>query len=153
MKNETHIFRPNKLKNMILLVGSSISVALGFIVLDDDPKMFWLNIIFFGLGVIVSLIQFYPNSTYLKLDKEGFEIKHLFRSSFTKWSEIKDLTQGQVGMIKVIFFDYTDEHKKWCIAKIMAKNLAKKEGTIMNLYNIKTDELLRLMKEYKRKSK
>lgn len=153
MKKEPQIFRPNKLKNSILFLGCSVFVAIGVFILDKDPKIGWSSIIFFGLGVIVSLIQFYPNSTYLKLTDEGFEVKGLFRSSFTKWTDIKDFRLGQIKGNKMIFFDYTDKHKKWVNGKKVAKFLSGKEGAVQSSYNIKTDELLNLMKEFKLKSK
>ena len=115
--------------------------------------MGWFGISFFGLGVIVSLIQFYPNASYLKLNQEGFEVKSLFRAHFTKWSDIKDLRQGHINGNQMIFFDYTDEHKKWNTGKKIAKFLSKKEGAVQSTYNISTDELMRLMLEYKMKSK
>lgn len=45
---------------------------------------------------------------------------------------------------------YTAEHKKWDTGKKLSKYLSGKEGAIMSTYNIKTEELLNLMKEYKR---
>ena len=96
MKKDPQIFRTNKLKKLILFLGCSTFVTIGIFILDNDVAIGWGCIIFFGLGVIISLIQFYPNSTYLKLTDEGFEIKGLFRSSFTKWTDIKDFRQGQI---------------------------------------------------------
>ena len=151
MKREVQIFRPNKLKNSILFLGCSAFVAIGIFILDRDPKIGWACIIFFGLGVIASLIQFYPNSAYLKLTNEGFEVKGLFRSSFTRWTDIKDFRQGQIKGNQMIFFDYTDKHKKWKSGKKVAKFLSGKEGAVQSSYNIKTEELLNLMKEYKSK--
>ena len=153
MQKEPQIFRPNKLKNSILFLGCSVFVAIGIFILDKDPKIGWGCIIFFGLGIIVSLIQFYPNSTYLKLTDKGFEVKGLFRSSFTKWTDIKDFRQGQIKGNKMIFFDYTDKHKKWNDGKKVAKFLSGKEGAIQSSYNISTDKLIELMTKYKRKSK
>ena len=153
MKNEHQIFRPNKLKNSISLLGCLVFVVIGFFILDEDPKIGWGCIFFFGLGVVVSLIQFYPNSTYLKLTDEGFEVKGLFRSSFTKWTDIKDFRQGQIKGNKMIFFDYTDLHQKSKSGKRVAKFLSGKEGAVQSIYNIKTEELLELMKKYKLKSK
>jgi hypothetical protein len=95
----------------------------------------------------------FPNSTYLKLTDEGFEVKGLFRSSFTKWTDVKDFREGQIKGNKMIFFDYTDNHKMWNNAKKVAKFLSGNEGAVQSSYNIKTDRLLNLMKEYKRKSK
>tara|TARA_B100001063_G_C16360260_1_gene355682 strand:- start:23 stop:514 length:492 start_codon:yes stop_codon:yes gene_type:complete len=152
MQREPKIFRPNKLKNLFLFLGCSAFVTMGIFILDNNPAIGWGNIIFFGLGVIVSLIQFYPNSTYLKLTDEGFKIKGLFRSSFTKWTDIKNFRQGQIKGNKMIFFDYTEEHKKWKSGKKIAKFLSGKEGAVQSSYNIKPEQLLSLMKEYKSKS-
>lgn len=153
MRSEPKIFRPNQLKNTLLFLGCSAFVAIGVFILDKDPKIGWGSIIFFGLGVIVSLIQFYPNSTYLKLTDEGFKVKSLFRSSFTKWRDVKDFRQGHINGNKMIFFDYTDKHQKWSNGKKVAKFLSGKEGAVPSSYNINTEELLDLMKEYKLRSK
>ena len=153
MRKEPQIFEFNKLKNSILLLGCSAFVAIGIFILDKNPEIAWACIIFFGLGVIVALIQFYPNSTYLKLTNEGFEVKSLFKSSFTKWSDVKDFREGQIKGNKMIFFDYTDQHKKWNSGKKVAKFLSGNEGAVQSSYNIKTDELLILMEEYKQNSK
>jgi len=152
MKSEPQIFRYNPLKNWILLLVCAVFVALGVFIVEENPKVGWAAIVFFGLGVIVSLIQFYPKSNYLKLTNEGFEIKSLFRSSFTKWSDVKDFSLGETFGNKMIFFDYTEEHKNYKGAKKFAKFLSKKEGAIPSSYTIKTYELLILLNEYKRKS-
>ena len=120
--------------------------------LNEKSVMGWLVISLFSLGIIVSLIQFLPNSSYLKLSEEGFEVKSLFKTSFTKWSHVKDFRQGHINSNKMIFFDYTTEHKKWQNGKKLSKFLSGKEGAIQSTYNIKTEELLNLMIEYKLKS-
>ncbi|NRD20954.1 hypothetical protein HNV08_12930 [Winogradskyella eckloniae] len=153
MRNEPKIFKQNKLKNLILFLISSVFVTIGILMLKDKTLMGWFIISFFGLGIIVSLIQFHPNASYLKLTDEGFETKNLFRSNFTKWDDVKEFRQGHINGNKMIFFDYTDEHKKWISGKKVAKFLSGKEGAVQSSYNIKTEELLNLMKEYKLKSK
>lgn len=117
MKNQHKIFRPKQWSNLILLLVCSAFVALGIMALKDKPFFGWLVITFFGLGVIVSLIQFYPNASYIKLNEEGFEVKSLFRAHFTKWPEVKDFRQGYISGNKMIFYNYTDEHKKWNAGK------------------------------------
>ncbi len=37
MKSESKIFRPNKLKNLILLLGSSAFVTIGVLIHDNAP--------------------------------------------------------------------------------------------------------------------
>jgi hypothetical protein len=152
MGNETLIFRQNKWKNLLLFLISSIFVTIGFFMRNEKAVMAWVVISFFGLCLIVALIQFHPNSSYLKLTKEGFEIKSLFRTNFTKWTDIKDFRKGNINGNEMIFFDYSDEHKKWNSGKKIAKSLSGKEGAIQSTYTIKTEDLLNLMNDYKLKS-
>lgn len=147
------IFRPKKLKNLLLLIISSAFVAAGFFIIKDKSLMAWLIISFFGLGVLVSLIQFYPNASYLKLTDKGFEVRSLFKSSFTKWTHVKDFRKGSISGNQMIFFDYTEAHKKWRKGKQISKLLAGKEGAISSIYTISTDELIQLIQEFKSKSK
>ena len=118
--------------------------------LEDKPLMGILGIALFGLGGIAALTQLLPNAYYLKLDEEGFEVKHLFRTSFTSWSEIKNLRAGSVKGTKMILFDYTAKHKKGKAGKKLAKFLGGNEGGLVSDYSIKTKELLKIMKDYKR---
>ncbi|WP_408040558.1 STM3941 family protein [Tenacibaculum amylolyticum] len=136
----------------MLLLISAVFVVLGVLMLEEEPLKAWLGIIFFGLGSVVSLIQFYPNASYLKLTDDGFEVKSMFRTNFTKWSHVKDFRIGTIHSNKMIFFDYTEEHKKWDQGKKIAKLLSGKEGAIQSIYNISVDDLLQLMIEYKFKS-
>ena len=152
MKTPARTFRKNKWKSLLLFSLSLVFVPLGFLMLEDEPLIGVLGIALFGLGGIAALTQLLPNVYYLKLDEEGFEVKSLFRSSFTKWSEIKNLKEGSIRGNKMIFFDYTAKHKKWKAGKKLAKFLSGKEGALISDYTIKTSELLELMKEYKRNS-
>lgn len=125
---------------------------MGVFLKIKDPSTGWGSICFFGLGVIVALVQFHPKSSYLKLNDHGFEVKGLFRSSFTKWSEVKNFRLGQIKGNKLIFFDYTKSHTKWKQGKKLAKFLSGNEGAIRSTYNISSEKLVKLMKEYKLKN-
>lgn len=138
MKNQHKVFRPKQWSNLILLLVCSAFVALGIMALKDKPFLGWLVITFFGLGVIVSLIQFYPNASYIKLNEEGFEVK--------------DFRQGYISGNKMIFYNYTDEHKKWNSGKKVSKFLSGNEGAFQSTYNISTDKLMALMVDYKKRS-
>lgn len=152
MKETSKTFRQNKFKNSMLFIVCLIFVIGGVFMLKDVPLKGWFVIFFFGLGVIISLIQFHPNSSYLKLNDEGFEVKSLFRTSFTKWSDVKDFRKGSLHGNKMIFFDYADEHNKWKEGKKIAKFISGKEGAIQSTYTISTEDLIELMVTYKIKN-
>ncbi len=159
INKEPKIFRPSRFKNSILFFGCSLFVAICVYIPSDKPLIHWGGLIFFGIGMLVSLISFHPNATYLKLTDEGFELKSLFRSHFTKWSEVTDLKilsiTYKLTTHKFIGYNYTSKHKKWKQGKKISKFLSYKDGVIPNsgLYNIKVEDLLDLMKEYKRNSR
>jgi len=152
MINDTKIFKVNNFKNLIFLLLSSAFVVIGILILQDEFLKGLLIILLFGLGVIIFLLQLHPASSHLKLTQDGFEVKMLFRSSFTKWTHVKDFEKGVMNGNKMIFFDYTSKHKKWKNGKKTAKFLSGKEGAMQSIYKISTDELVKLMIEYKLKS-
>ena len=68
-------FHASRWKAALILLGASVFVVIGYFMRVEEPFMGWACMIFFGLGIPVGLIMlFSPNSTYLRLDPEGFEM-------------------------------------------------------------------------------
>lgn len=132
---------------------SSSFVAIGSYLIEENPFMAWMTIIFFGLGVIVFVIQLMPNSSRLKLSKDGFELKNLFKSDFTKWSDVDKFRVGYVGRTKMVKYDFSREHNKYNVGKKIAKSLSGSEGALPNTYGMKAKELAELMNDWKSKIK
>jgi hypothetical protein len=153
MKNQVNsqqlILRPSKLKIVFMLLLSLLFVAGGIVSLDKDSMMGWVIIIFFGLCALVFILQLLPNTSYLKLTEEGFEVRSLFRSNMTKWSEVKGFRTGYISVNKTVTFDYTKNHTKQQNGKKLAKALAGTEGALPDTYGMKASELARLMNEWK----
>ena len=153
MKNQTQIFRRNKLKDLTILLLLLVFVACGYSILEKNRLMGWLGISFFGLGAVCFLIQILTNISYLKLHKEGFEERNLFRTKKYQWSDVKNFRQANFRGNKRIFFDYTSENNKWKNRSKLSEIIFGKQKAITSSHNIKSEELLKLMKEYKRKNK
>ena len=154
MYPQPQIFKKKKGKLALLALLTPLLIWGGYLMLDDEPLIGWIGIILFGLAELGLLVQLLlPNAYYLKITEEGFEVKSLFRTQLTKWDEIKGLRKGSLQGNKMIMYDYTGKHRKWKNGKKVAKFLAGKEGALLSDYTIKTDELLALMEEYKRRSR
>jgi hypothetical protein len=82
--------RSSRAKASLLLLGCSVFVAAGVVVLRVEPIAGYAAIAFFGLGVVIGLIQLLPNSSYLELEERGLTICNLFRKSFLPWQEIAE---------------------------------------------------------------
>lgn len=152
MNQEVKILRPSIIKTIALLIVSIIFVYGGIILRDENQFMAWLIIIFFGLGTIVFVIQLIPNSSYLKLTKEGFEVKSLYKTNFTKWSDIDVFTTGYISKNLMVLFNYSNNHNKYNTGKKLAKSIAGNEGALPNNYGMKAKNLAILMNEWKSKN-
>lgn len=163
MIKETIILKPKKIKTIGFLLLSCLFVVLAFSLLDEKPFIRWISIVFFGLGVIIFIIQLLPGSTYLKLTHEGFEVKNLFRSNFTKWAEINAFRIGIVPIDiywndfhfwwdwnkKMVLFDYKKTRK----GNFNSKDVFDNQEALPDSYGMSVEELVQLMNEWKSKNK
>lgn len=149
MNTEEQILRPKNPKTILLALVSLVFTIGGIFIVKDESLKGWLIISFFGLCFLVFLVQLLPGSTQLKLTKKGFIMTSLFRSHFTKWTDIKTFQTGYLGSNKTVMFDYIDNHKKHSTAKIFSKQLSGSHGALPSTYGLKATELIRLMNEWK----
>ena len=152
MKEDSKFLKSNKLTIVILLLVSTLFVFLGITVIKENMFVKWLTIIFFGLGIVVFIIELLPNSRYLKLTNEGFEVRSLYRSHFTKWTEVSGFGIYYVSFNTMVTFNYTEEHKKHKTGKKISKILSSYQGGLPQTYGMKATELAALMNAWKNKN-
>ena len=152
MTEREKLLKPKKLTTIILLLVSSLFVIAGFIVLEEETFIKWGTILFFGSGVIVFTIELFPNSSYLKLTNEGFEVPSLYHSHFTKWSDVNCFEILVIRFNTLVVFNYNDNHKKHTTGKKIARFLSKNQGALPDNYGMKAIKLMELMNEWKFKN-
>src|SRR6188768_275028 len=88
------ILRPRKRKWALVFLACLAFVAIGSFMLRDPKEAdnrpvtyFFLG--FFGLGGLVSLIQFVPGSSFLRLSPEGLDVRTMWRTKVYRWSDIE----------------------------------------------------------------
>lgn len=140
---------PNKLKSILLLILSLIFVIGGIYMLNDGKKMGWLVTVFFGLGMIVFIVNLFPQASYLKLDKEGFETSSLFKKHRYSWNEISHFGVGKISNNKMVMFDFSKEYKKARKIRKVASMISGAEGALHDNFGLKAEELAELMNAYK----
>lgn len=77
--NSVLTFHASRGKSVLLILGSSAFVALGFFLKAEHPVVAWAGILFFALGIPAGLYMLVPNAVYLRLDEQGFEMNALFK--------------------------------------------------------------------------
>jgi len=150
MKTERQTYRPRNLNTVLLGLVCLAFVVSGIFITHDEP-MGWFATLFFGIGLLVSLIQLIPGSTELHLTKDGFETTSLFRKNMTRWTDVDSFKIGYLGPSKTVMFDYIDGHDKHAIGKLIAKWLSGSNGALPMTYGLKATELLQTMNEWKNK--
>jgi hypothetical protein len=145
---EQKIFYPNKLKTFFLFLVCLIFVWSSLFLSDSSKS--WTSAIFFGLGVIVFGIKLVPNSTYLKLTKEGFEIKSLYKSSFYTWNEVGLFEVTNIQFNKMIVFNFSPNYKKHKKSRKFAAFLSKGfEGALPTTYSKNAYDLAKILNDWK----
>jgi len=97
------LLRPRKGKWALILLASLAFVAVGVLMLRDpsaaDDRIWaYLSVVFFGLVAIVSVIQFVPNSSYLRLTSEGLTVRSMWRERSYRWADIERFGVAEVGL-------------------------------------------------------
>ncbi len=151
MKAEKKIYRPKNPKTILLGLVSGALMVGGTFIIPEEPIKGWLITSFFGLCLLVFIVQLIPGSTELKLTEEGFEMTSLFRKSVTKWTDVKSFKVGYVAQNKTIKFDFVDDHKEHMTGKIIAKQLSGNHGALPTTYGLEASELLKILNEWKNK--
>jgi len=146
---ETKTLYPSRIKSVVLLSISVLLTYNGIMMINEGRPIGWPITILFLLGFVLFLMNLLPQASYLRLSKDGFEIKALFRSSFTKWTDVAGFSARRLGFNKMVVFDYTEEYKELKGARKFAKSLTSAEAALPDTYGLGIKGLMELMNEWR----
>jgi len=143
-------FHASRGKAALILLGAIAFVVIGYFMRLEKPFIGWACMIFFGLGIPVGLIMlFSPNSTYLRLDQEGFEMGSFVKKSRTKWTDVAGFELASIRGAKMIAIIYAPHYEGQKIGRAVAENLSGMEGAIGNSYDASLAEVLKSLNEWR----
>ncbi|WEK69393.1 MAG: hypothetical protein P0Y62_16355 [Candidatus Chryseobacterium colombiense] len=142
MQNLPLTLRPGKLKNIILILISIGFICMGITLIERNLWIAILTIFLFGISLIVFSINLIPNTSYLKIDERGLEMKSLFRTTFIPWQVINGFTTKQIFVNKLVMFDIDEKFLK--LSKIKSK-----QGAFPDTYGMSAKKLAALLNDYK----
>jgi hypothetical protein len=137
------------MKQLALAVLCAGFSAIALLMIRDGKSFAWFGLVFFGLGVLVFLLQVVPGASYLKLDPDGLTIRSLFRSSFYKWSEIAGFVPGDVGGNRGVVFNFTDDFERHGRLRRLNVELSGAEGALPDTYGLSPERLAQILNEWK----
>ena len=143
-------FTASRSKAAFVLLGSIAFVAIGYFMRLEKPFIGWACMIFFGLGILVGLIMvFSPNSMYLRLDTEGFEMGSFAKKTRIKWTDVAGFELASIRGAKMIAIIYAPHYAGQKAGRAIAENLSGMEGAIGNSYNAPLAEVLKTLNEWR----
>lgn len=135
----------SKPKNIILFIISLGFVVLGiFNIQQGHTAIGIFSIVFFGLCLAVSVINFMPGASQLILTEEGVEMTTLFKKRMLPWAAVDNFTSGWSFVYRTVYFNLNEEAMRLNSVKV-------KRGAFPDTYGMSAKALAQLLNEYKQK--
>lgn len=140
--------KPSKLKwaGVLLICLGFVAAALFLIPQEENPIMWWLTVIFFGIGAFASLPGLLAVGG-LELDPEGFTIRHWGRNTRRAWRECSEFSI--LDMRGGPFVGFTSETDARNPASGISRGLVGQTGMLPDKYGMKARDLADLMNRFR----
>jgi hypothetical protein len=142
------LLRPSILGHLGLFLGCAAFVVAALVTWKGE-FMGWFAVCFFGLGLVLPIVQMMPNASYLLLTEDGFESCSLYRTWKVSWDEIEFFGTVNIGHNNMVAFNFSDRYDRSKFSSRLASIIAGYEGALPDTYGMKADDLARLMSEWK----
>ena len=130
---------------ILLLLGSVLFVVAGIWLFPREPYISVASIVFFGLCSVVAAIGLHPKSSFLTLTTEGFLFASLFRKHFVSWSSVKSFTPVDIGMHKMVGWNYVPEFQASIKLRRVNTAISGAEAALPDTYGMSVQELCTLL--------
>jgi hypothetical protein len=140
---ETLTLRPRRLKMAFFgLLSAAFTVAGVYMIRDGDHNG-WFVAGFFGACTMVFLALLLPGAAYLRLSRDGFRVRSLWRSHFTPWSAVIGFRVARIARRRLVVFNFVDAKARRRAR--YARILTGVEGALPDTYGLSADKLAELM--------
>jgi len=116
-----------------------------------ERAMGWGALVFFGAGVLVALVNLLPGASQLKLDRECFEQRALFRRHFIRWADTSDFEAVALEWQQMVMFDHAHASAKPSIQRISV-GLLKRNSVLPDSYGLPPEILAGLMARWRERA-
>lgn len=144
MQNLPLTLRPGKLKNIILILISIAFICMGISLMEKNIWAAILIIFLFGISLIIFFINLIPNTSYLKINERGLEMKTLSRTTFIPWQAVSNFTTKQIFLNRLVTFDIDEKY-------LENSKIKSKKGAFPDTYGMSAKKLAALLNDYKEK--
>jgi hypothetical protein len=139
------LLHPRRAKWLLILAVSLVFTAGGGRMVGGGEAKGWLVISVFALSSLAALGLLLPSSAYLRLTRDGFEMRSLFRSSRARWSDVGEFRAGRIGLNKMVLFNYAPSYTRSAKARALATALTGTEAALPDTYGYSAEDLAALL--------
>jgi hypothetical protein len=156
MDDEVVVLGANKRKAVFLLLASLVFVAAGISMVVSNPHaaIAWICIAFFGLGIPLSIYMLTPGAGELRIDRNGIEMKTLFKPMKLSWSDVNGFYVGRIRTgytsTKMIGIEYSNSYQKLRAGRQLSAALTGMQGGIPNNFNRPAEQICELLNRAKK---
>lgn len=154
MNDEAIVLTGNKKQAVLLLLASLALVAVSVVSVLNGKMFGWAGIVFFGLGIPFAIYMLTPNAIRMQIDKNGIEMKTLFKPMKLAWSDVNGfyVAQARTGLsrTKMIGIEFSESYKNIRAARVSSA-LIGAEGGLPNQFNRSPEEICELLNEAKQR--
>lgn len=156
MEDEVVVLGANKRKAAFLLLASMAFVAAGIAIVVKDPhaKGAWACIALFGLGIPLSIYMLTPGAGELRIDRNGFEVKTLFKPTKLGWNDVNGFYVGRIQTgyrsTKMIGIEYSDSYKKLRLGRQLSAAITGMQGGLPNNFDRPAEQVCELLNRAKK---
>lgn len=145
----------SKLRPFVLAIGSSAIVAIGLSMVREGHSSGWYTVAFFGLGVLVAVLQLIPGANRMTIDPSGVVARVMFRSITLRWSEVDSFYVAKIrskySASSLIGINYSKSYRGLMSGRRFAKGLTGIEAALPSAFAMSPERLCELLNDCKKR--
>lgn len=144
--------RPSILKWSFVTITSLMFVVIALLYFSQaGPVIEWGTIFFFGLGVIVGIMQLVPGMSYLRLAPDGFVVKSAYRTwKLIRWDSVSGFRVHRARYNKMVVFDYAGRPDRALAA--VNRVIAGAQAGLPDTYGLGAEDLAALLNRWRNRA-
>ena len=144
---------PSRKKWALVLLISLLFCAATPLVMERNPFIAWLGLLFFGIcGVISLVLVLVPGASYLRLTGEGFVVRALFRTRMIRWQDVSHFGVTTISMNVMVGYNFSRSYVGQELGRKLSADVSGWEAALPDTSGMDAQELADLMNQWKRRS-
>jgi len=136
---------PGRLRSLLLLLVCVSFTAFGVFMASRGQRIGYVNLVLFGSGCVIFIVNLNPRASYLKLENESFTYCALFRAHTVRWDDVAGFGTVRIGLNNMVAWNFGPNHLRKVVLRDMNRSLCGFDAGLPNTFGMKAEDLAVLM--------